>query len=157
MSESFELKSSAFSEGQKIPDKYGYTNENVNPPLEIRGIPVETESLVLVMDDPDAFKEPGESWDHWIVWNIPPDTNEIPEGKVPSDSEVGKTDFGEEGYGGPNPPDDEHTYRFKVYALDTKLDLPPGSTKENVEKAMKDHIIKQARLSGTYAPWQGRG
>ncbi len=151
-----ELKSPAFSEGRKIPDKYGYTAENINPPLKIEEIPAEADSLVLVVDDSDAFKEPGEAWDHWIVWNIPPDTEDIPEGTVPSDAEEGKTDFGDTSYGGPNPPDEEHTYRFKVFALDNRLDLPSGSTKEDVREAMDGHIISQARLSGTFAPWQGR-
>ncbi len=156
MSESLKLKSSAFSEGQKIPDKYGYTAENVNPPLEIEGVPPEAESLVLIMDDPNAFNEPSKAWDHWIVWNIPPNTSKIPEGVIPSESEEGKTDFGDTSYGGPNPPDDEHTYRFKIYALDTTLDLPSDSTGDAVENSMEGNIISQARWPGTYAPWHGR-
>lgn len=137
-----------------MPDKYGYTAQNVNPPLKIEEIPPEAESLVLIMDDPDAFKPPEQAWDHWIVWNIKPETSEIPEDTVPPGGIEGRTDFGETSYGGPNPPDDVHNYRFRIFALDTKLDLPQSSTKEDVEEAMENHILGQAQLTGTYAPWQ---
>lgn len=148
------LISPAFSNGGAIPDKFGFTAENINPPLKIEETPTEAESLVLIMDEPDAFKEPDREWDHWIVWNIKPDTTKIPENSLPSEADEGKTDFGKTGYNGPNPPDEVHTYRFRLYALDTLLDLPEGSDKKEVEEAMKNHILEKAFLTGTYAPWQ---
>ena len=106
------------------------------------------------MDDPDAMGAVGKVWVHWVVWNIPPSL-EIAEStkNMPDTCGIeGMTDFGEVGYGGPAPPDKRHTYVFKLYALDTKLDLPDKSTKADVEKAMEGHILEQATLTGTYAP-----
>ncbi len=147
-----DLSSPEFSHGEAIPKKYGYTEENVNPPLEISGVPEGTESLALVMDDPDAIEPAGKVWDHWVVWNIEPNTSQIGEDEIPPGSVEGKNDYGERGYGGPNPPDKEHTYRFKLYALDDTVDLPPKSTKEKLEKEMEDHIIEKTVLEGTYSP-----
>jgi len=146
------LQSSAFSNGSEIPRKYGYKNDNVNPPLEISGIPQDAQSLVLIMDDPDAKAAVGKVWVHWTIWNIVPNVTEIAESSTPSNSIEGKTDFGEIGYGGPAPPDKRHTYIFKLYALDSKLDLPQGSSKTQIEEAMKGHILDDAILNGTYAP-----
>ena len=146
------LKSSAFSDGSEIPKKYGYKNGNVSPPLSITGKPTDTKSFVLIMDDPDAQAAVGKVWVHWVIWNIDPNTNEISEGSVPSGSKEGKTDFGEIGYGGPAPPDKRHTYIFKLYALNTTLELSNASTKADVEEAMKDHILDETILKGTYAP-----
>lgn len=148
------LKSPAFSNGGEIPDKFGYKAENINPPLEIEGTPPEAKSLVLIMDDPEAFREPERAWDHWIVWNIDPDTDKIEEGSVPPGAVEGRTDFGKARYGGPNPPDDVHTYRFRLFALDEKLDLPESTSKEELEEKMEGHIVDKAYLTGTYAPWQ---
>jgi len=146
------LQSSAFSNGSEIPRKYGYKNDNVNPPLEISGIPQDTQSLVLIMDDPDAQAAVGKVWVHWTIWNITPNVTEIAESSTPSNSIEGKTDFGEIGYGGPAPPDKRHTYVFKLYALDSKLDLPQGSSKTQIEEAMKGHILDDTILNGTYTP-----
>jgi hypothetical protein len=146
------LESNAFENGKKIPKKYGYKNSNISPPLKIRGIPQNTKSLALIMDDPDAMGAVGKIWVHWILWNIAPDTTEIKENLIPLGSIVGKTDFGEIGYGGPAPPDKEHTYIFKLYALDDKLTLNEGASKADVEKSMKSHILAEARLEGKYAP-----
>lgn len=146
------LESTAFSEGGEIPRKHGYKNGNVSPPLKIDGVPSEAQSLVLIMDDPDAQVAVGRLWVHWVVWNIDPNTTEIPESAVPTGAIEGTTDFGEIGYGGPAPPDKRHTYIFKLYALNTKLDLPQTSTKADVEKAMKEHVLEQTILKGTYAP-----
>ena len=147
------IESSAFSSGGEIPKKYGYKNDNVSPPIKIRGIPSATNSLALIMDDPDAMKAVGKVWVHWVIWNIDPTTPEISEGSSsPSGSVEGKTDFGEVGYGGPAPPDKRHTYIFKLFALKTKLDLKKGSTKEQLEKAMNGQILDQAILKGTFAP-----
>ena len=147
-----ELKSPAFSDGDPMPEKYGLTEENVNPPLEFEGVPEGAESLVLLMDDPDAMEPAGKVWDHWVVWNIDPTTTKIPEGSTPSGATEGMTNFGKTGYGGPNPPDKVHTYRFRLYALDSELDLSETATKEDVEDAMKEHILAEAELSGTFAP-----
>ena len=141
-----QLTSSAFSYGDEIPRQFGYKNGNEEPPLTINGIPEGTKSLALIMDDPDAMGAVGKVWVHWVVWNINPDTKRF------NDALEGMTDFGEVGYGGPAPPDKRHTYVFKLYALDTKLDLPNESTKADVEKAMEGHINEQATLTGTYAP-----
>jgi hypothetical protein len=147
-----ELSSTAFSNGGAIPRRFGYGEDNVSPPLEIGGVPDGTESLALVIDDPDAMEPAGRVWDHWVVWNIPPGTRRIPEGSLPEEAEEGTTDYGETGYGGPNPPDREHTYRFRLYALDTRLDLPASARKADLEKTMNGHVLERADLSGTYAP-----
>ena len=149
---SFSLESKAFENGGVIPKKYGYKHGNNSPQLKIEGVPEGTRSLVLIMDDPDAMGAVGKIWVHWIVWNISPNTKEIPENSIPVDSIEGKTDFGEIGYGGPAPPDKEHTYIFKLYALDIELSLQEGSTKIDVEKAMNDHIISKIKLKGKFAP-----
>ena len=146
------LQSSAFSNGEEIPKKHGYKNGNVSPPLKISGIPSGTQSLALIMDDPDAQAAVGKIWVHWVIWNIEPNTTDFPEGSTPSAKIDGKNDFGELGYGGPAPPDKRHTYIFKLYALDKKLDLEKGATKAQVEDSMKGYFIEQTRLEGTYAP-----
>ncbi len=146
------LESSAFSNGEEIPKKYGYKNGNVSPPLKISGIPSGTQSLALIMDDPDAQAAVGKIWVHWVIWNIEPNTTDFPEGSTPPGKIDGKNDFGELGYGGPAPPDKRHTYIFKLYALDKKLDLEKGATKAQVEDSMKGYFIEQTRLEGTYAP-----
>ena len=146
------LESTAFENGKKIPKKYGYNNSNTSPPLKIKGIPQNTKSLVLIMDDPDAMGAVGKIWIHWILWNIAPNTTEIKENLIPTGSIEGKTDFGEIGYGGPAPPDKEHTYIFKLYALDNKLTLNEGTTKTDLEKSMKNHILAETKLEGKYAP-----
>lgn len=146
------LTSSAFSNGAKIPRQYGYKTENKSPPLEISGIPDNAKSLALIMDDPDAIKPAGKVWVHWVLWNIDPTQSKIDENSTPSASLEGKTDFDTVGYGGPAPPDKEHTYIFKLYALKEKLDLPQGSTKKDLENAMDGKIIEETKLEGTFAP-----
>ena len=141
-----QLTSSAFSYGDEIPRQFGYKNGNEEPSLTINGIPEGTESLALIMDDPDAMGAVGKVWVHWVVWNINPDTKRF------NDALEGMTDFGEVGYGGPAPPDKRHTYVFKLYALDSMLEIPNESSKADVEKAMEGHIIEQTQLTGTYAP-----
>ena len=145
-----QLTSSGFSDGGEMPLELGYKNGNETPALSINGIPEGTKSLALIMDDPDAMEAVGKVWVHWVVWNIPPKQDKL--GLTHDDGADGMTDFGEVGYGGPAPPDKRHTYIFKLYALDIKLDLPNESTKADVEKAMEGHIIEQATLTGTYAP-----
>ena len=149
---SLKLTSSAFTHGDEIPRKCGYKNGNEKPPLTINGIPKGTESLALIMDDPDAIGAVGKVWVHWVVWNIDPTKPFITGNPRESGFVEGVTDFGEVRYGGPAPPDKRHTYVFKLYALDSKLDLPEGSTKSELENAMEGHILEQATLTGTYAP-----
>ncbi len=148
----FTLESEAFDNVWVIPIKYGYKNGNLSPPLKISGIPENTSSLALIMDDPDAMGAVGKVWVHWVLWNIDPSTMELKENSIPSDCLEGETDFGEIGYGGPAPPDKEHTYIFKLYALDQKLTADKSSTKKQIEEAMNNHIIAETRLEGRYSP-----
>jgi len=148
----FTLESEAFDNGGVIPRKYGYKNGNLSPPLKISGIPKDTSSLTLIMDDPDAMGAVGKVWVHWVLWNIDPSIIELKENSIPSDCYEGETDFGKIGYGGPAPPDKEHTYIFKLYALNQKLDIDNGSTKKQIEEAMNNHIIAETRLKGRYSP-----
>ena len=147
-----QLTSSGFSDGDEMPIELGYKNGNETPALSINGIPEGTKSLALIMDDPDAMGAVGKVWVHWVVWNIDTTKEFITGNPQESGFVEGMTDFGEVGYGGPAPPDKRHTYVFKLYALDSILDLPEGSTKSELEKAMEGHIIEQTQLTGTYAP-----
>lgn len=146
------FESTAFEHEGSIPSKYTCDGENISPPLKISDVPEGTKSLVLMMDDPDVPKSvrPDGVWDHWLVWNIPAETIEIPEGKEPA-GVVGKNTGGKFGYQGSCPPDKEHRYFFKLYALDTMLELSAGTaTKKDLEKAMEGHIIGQTELMGRY-------
>ena len=135
--------SNDFVDGGEIPKECGYKHGNEEPHIDF--IPGETEPFpwAMIMDDPDAMKAVGKVWVHWLEYG-----NTDGGGSFTA----GKNDFGEIGYGGPAPPDKRHTYVFKLYALDSELDLPGKSTKADVEKAMEGHIIEQATLTGTYAP-----
>ncbi|MFC5972278.1 YbhB/YbcL family Raf kinase inhibitor-like protein [Halomarina salina] len=146
------LTSPAFDDGERIPEEYGYQERNVNPPFRIDGVPEGTETLAFVVDDPDAMRPAGRVWDHWVVWNLPPDVDEIPEDWATAEVLEGRNDYGEQGYGGPNPPDREHTYRFRLFALDTSLDLPPNVDAEALVDATDGHVLAEAELTGTYAP-----
>jgi len=140
------VMSSAFEDGKPIPQRFSCEGENVSPPLQITDVPTEAQGLVIIMDDPDA---PMGVFDHWIAWNIAPQVTAIDEGQQPEFQ--GINGFGRIGYGGPCPPPGPvHHYYFKVYALDTTLDLPQGATKGDAEAAMQGHIIEQAELVGTY-------
>jgi len=141
------LTSSAFEDGGEIPRECGYKNGNIPPPFTLSGVPAEAKSQAIIMDDPDAMGAVGKVWVHWLqCWSAVNDEEDA----LPS--LIGKNDFGELGYGGPAPPDKRHTYIFKVYALDTMPDLEEGYSKQELEDAMKDHIIAEAKLTGTYAP-----
>ncbi len=144
-----QLRSPSFENNSKIPSKYTCDGEKISPPLNISEVPPSTKSLVLIMDDPDAMKPAGKVWDHWIVFNIPPETEEVPEGTEPKGIQ-GTTSFESTGYGGPCPPDAEHGYIFKLYALDSELELSEGARKSDVEAAMESHIIKEVKLTGRY-------
>ena len=120
---------------------------DVNPELVIEDIPEGTKSLALIMDDPDA---PMGTWVHWVVWNIPPDVSTIPEDWNAAGCEVGLNSWRKNEYGGPCPPSGTHRYYFKLYALDTVLELPDNSGKEELTQAMRGHILEEAILMGTY-------
>ena len=138
----FSITCSDFEDGDEIPKKFGYKFENEEPNISFIRPPPNTTTLALIMDDPDAVGAVGKVWVHWLQYH---NLNE-------SSPVEGKTDFGETKYGGPAPPDKLHTYIFKAYALDTQLDLKEGYSKQELEDAMKDHILADAKLTGTFAP-----
>ena len=138
------LTSSAFQHNQMIPAQFTCEGDDVNPALEIFGVPQQAQSLALIMDDPDA---PRGTWVHWVVFDIPV-TDQIGEETRPGPQ--GINDFGRLDYGGPCPPSGTHRYFFKIYALDSQLNLKEGITKADLEKAMKGHILDQAELVGLY-------
>lgn len=127
-----------------IPVKYTCSGENINPEISISGIPAETKSLALIMDDPDA---PSGDFVHWVMWNI------LTDGKISENSAPGVqgvNDFGENKYGGPCPPSGTHHYHFKIYALDTKLELPAETDKQGLLKAMEGHVLASGELVGLF-------
>lgn len=140
------ISSPLFENGEEIPDDYTCDGDDISPELVIEGIPKNAKSLALIMDDPDA---PAGTWVHWIVWNIAPDTKVIEEDNATGTE--GMNSFGDQGYGGPCPPSGTHRYFFKLYALDTLLQLNESSTAKDLEKAMKGHIMEKAELMGTYS------
>jgi Raf kinase inhibitor-like YbhB/YbcL family protein len=145
------LTSTAFKNGGKIPSKHTCDGPNINPPLNIADVPSGAKSLVLVMDDPDVPKNLRKDgmWDHWVVFNIPVTVQEIKEGEEPKGVHGIGTSQNLK-YNGPCPPDREHRYFFKLYALDMELDLPQKATKKQVEKAMEGHILEKTELMGRY-------
>ena len=142
------IQSSAFAHNQTIPKKYTCDGENINPTIAFSNIPKGAKTLALIVDDPDA---PVGLWVHWILFNISSDTKEIKEGSMPKGAVEGTTNFGKPGYGGPCPPGGEHRYFFKLYALDTELDLPSSADKETLEEAMVGHVLDKAELVGLYS------
>lgn len=150
MNKHMKLTSSVFNDKGKIPRVYTCQGKNVNPPLEIENVPKEAKSLALIMEDPDVpsyLREDG-MYNHWLVYNMEPSFTQIPENtKIATE---GVNTSGKIGYIGPCPPDREHRYFFKLYALDTKLNLPEGVSKEELLQAMKGHIIDQCELMGKY-------
>ena len=138
------ITSPAFQNNQPIPEKY--TCEGFNPPLSIEGIPQDTKSLALILDDPDA---PSGTFDHWIVWNIPPSQNKIAEHTTPGTE--GLNSDQEHGYIGPCPPPGKpHRYTFRVFALDMMLSLGANSSKKDLENAMKGHVLAEGKLIGLF-------
>lgn len=144
------VTSRAFSRKGMIPAQYTCDGEDINPPLDLGPVPAEAKSLVLIVEDPDA---PAGTWLHWLVWNIPV-THHLHEQEIPG--EQGLNDFGRNTYGGPCPPSGTHRYFFKVYALDDLIDLPDGSTRREVEDAMRDHILAYGELVGLYKRRKGK-
>ncbi len=148
-----QVKSSAFSHGERIPEKYTADGPDVSPPISWEGVPEGTASIAVICDDPDA---PRGTWVHWLIWNIPAESQGLPEGvppdrELPDGSRQGTNDFGRIGYGGPAPPPGTpHRYYFRVYALDTRLDVPAGARRDALESAMRGHVLAQGELMGTY-------
>jgi Raf kinase inhibitor-like YbhB/YbcL family protein len=139
------VKSPAFQPNSPIPKKYSCDGEEMNPPITIEGVPKDSQSLSLIVDDPDA---PHGTFDHWVVWDIPPSTTKIAERSVPGTE--GLNGARKKGFMGPCPPSGTHRYFFKVYALDTQLKLGPKTTKRELEKAMEKHILAKGELIGLY-------
>jgi hypothetical protein len=139
------VESPAFENNQLIPAKYTCDGDDVNPPLTIEGVPEGTKTLALIVDDPDA---PMGIWNHWVVWDIPPNAHRIEENTVPGTEGISTSR--KHVYNGPCPPYGTHRYFFKVYALDAKLNLNANSTKKDVEKAMQGHVLAEGELVGLY-------
>lgn len=149
----FEIKSSVFTQGQPIPRKYACDGPDLSVPLTWTDPPAGTKSFALIADDPDA---PMGTWVHWVLYDLPAEARQLPEGvpkkeTLSDGSRQGMNDFGRIGYGGPCPPPGKpHRYFFKLYALDKKIGLPPRATKPQVLDAMKNHLLGEAQLMGTY-------
>jgi Raf kinase inhibitor-like YbhB/YbcL family protein len=149
--ESMQLKSTSFLDSAGIPSRYTCDGAGVSPNLQWSGSPESTRSFALIMHDPDAPVD----FTHWLVYNIPPDAHELPEGaspgSMPKSTVEGTNGFRAAGYGGPCPPGGKpHHYHFLIYALDAKLDLPSGATRQQLESAMKGHIVASGRIVGAY-------
>ena len=148
-----QLKSSDFASGQKIPKQFTCEGEDISPALSWNDPPAGTKSFALIVDDPDA---PAGTWVHWVIWNIPASTHQLPENLAKSDrldngATQGRNDFGKTGYNGPCPPPGKaHRYFFRLYALDGKLTLPPGASRQQLDGAMQGHILAQAEYLGTF-------
>ncbi len=148
-----QITSPAFADGERIPVKHTADGDDVSPELRWGGIPPNTQSLALVCEDPDA---PRGTWTHWVLFNLPPDKTTLAEAvstekELPDGSRQGKNDFGKIGYGGPSPPRGKpHRYNFKLYALDTKLNLPAGATRQQLLDAIQGHILAEGQLMGLY-------
>ena len=142
------ITSQAFADGAKIPESYTMYGKNRIPPLHFDDIPEKARSLALVVDDPDA---PRGTFNHWLLFNVDPKVKDIKEDCVPVMATQGKNDFGEIEYDGPKPPSGEHRYFFKAFALDTVLPLSRGSTRADIEREMKGHVLDSATLMGKFA------
>ncbi|MFB6132875.1 MAG: YbhB/YbcL family Raf kinase inhibitor-like protein [Halanaeroarchaeum sp.] len=150
------VSSSDFEEGGSLPDWTGYANENENPELQLSGVPDDAESLVIVLDDPEARPVGGHTWDHWLVWDVDADVGTIPR-DWDAEGTVGYTDYMEQGYGGPSPPEGSHDYRFKVLALDSTLDIPETTRKTRVGSAiaMNAEVLAATQIEASYHADQG--
>jgi hypothetical protein len=142
-----ELSSPSFANNQAIPTKFTCQGKNISPELLIKNIPAQTQTLALILDDPDATHG---TWNHWLIWNISANTQQIPENVGAIFATQGITSFKKPGYGGPCPPSGSHRYIFTLYALNQKLTLPPTANKENLLEAMNNAIIEQTTLTGLY-------
>lgn len=145
--ESMKIKTNAFENNGNIPAKYTCDAENISPGFTFYSVPVEARSLVLIVDDPDS---PSKDFTHWILFNINPLINGFEENSIPNGAIEGLNDFGEPHYGGPCPGTGEHRYVFKIYALDKRLELEKGATKQEVLSALKGHIVEESQIIGLY-------
>ncbi len=148
----FDLRSSAFDDGDPIPRTFSCDGDDVSPALAWSGAPDGVESFVLIMDDPDA---PAGTWVHWVVYDIPAGVRELdedvpPRTVLPGGGTHGENSWGKLGYGGPCPPSGTHRYVFKLYALDARLGLDPGARKRRVLETMEGHVLDETRLVGEY-------
>lgn len=143
-----QISSPAFSNNRKFPKEYGLRHGNISPPFDIGEVPQGAKSLVMITVDPDA---PSGDFTHWLLWNIPPKTSFIDENEAPKDAVHGTNDFGNTKWDGPAPPNGTHHYHFKLYALDTMLELSAGCNRQEVEAAIKPHVLASAELVGTYS------
>lgn len=144
----FRITSPDFAEGASIPSRFTCEGDNISPTLQIAGVPPGAQSLVLIVDDPDA---PSGTFTHWLLWNIPPGTKEIRAGTPLAAALQGVNDFGTPGYSGPCPPSGTHRYFFRLSALDIPLRLAAGASRSDLETAMNGHILSTAILMGRYA------
>ena len=142
-----QLKSNAFEDGGMIPVKFTCEGPNVSPPLEFIDVPAEAKSLVLMIEDPDAEAKP---WVHWMVFNIPPDAKGFEENSIAPGAEQGLCNGNTLGYEGPCPPENEHTYVFKLYAVDKMLDTDPTPDRKKVLQQIHGHTIDEVVLEGRY-------
>jgi Raf kinase inhibitor-like YbhB/YbcL family protein len=147
-SAAMKLSSPDFKEGENIPARFTCDGKDVSPTLQIEGMPQGAKSLVVILEDRDA---PGGNFTHWLMWNVVPNLTEIVGNKPPSGAVQGVNDFGKNKYSGPCPPPELHRYYFKLYALDTTLDLPRKSKRKAIDSAIKGHVIAEATLMGRYA------
>jgi len=145
---SIKISSPDFSDGGNIPARFTCTGENVNPSLQISGVPAVAKSLVIIVDDPDA---PTGTWTHWLLWNLKPDLKEIPVNSVPAGTAQGVNDFHKNNYSGPCPPSGTHRYFFRVYALDMVLELPASANRKALDKAISGHVLAHSEWMGKYA------
>lgn len=141
------LESSAFQNNSVLPSKYTCDGVGTNPPLLFKDVPKEAKSLALIVDDPDA---PRGTWDHWVLWNIPPEVAQIAEGSTPMAAVVGKNSWPTNAYGAPCPPSGSHRYYFRLYALNSLINLPPDSNSKDLRSAIEGHILAETELMGTY-------
>jgi Raf kinase inhibitor-like YbhB/YbcL family protein len=147
------VTSPAFAQGQPIPKVYSCDGNEASPPLAWNGTPDGTKSLALILDDPDV---PGMTWTHWVLYALPPTTTALPESvkpeaSGPDGSKQGSNSWEKPGYGGPCPPSGTHRYFFRLYALDTEIDLPGGATAEQLKEKMQGHVLAVGELMGTYS------
>ena len=154
---SIQMTSAAFGPNQEIPKQYTCDGTDISPPLEWSGLPTDTKSLVLIVDDPDAPDPaaPKMTWVHWVLYNIPSTADSIPEAvseaSLPKGTMQGLNDWKKTGYGGPCPPIGKHRYFHKLYALDTELPDVQQPTKDELLNAMKGHVLAEAELIGLYS------
>src|SRR3989344_6838210 len=141
------IESTAFKNEGEIPSKYTCDSVGTTPPLVLKNVPENAKSLALIVDDPDASRG---TWDHWGLWNIPPEVLQVAEGSTPIGAVVGLNSWPANAYGAPCPPSDSHRYYFRLYALDALLNLSSNSNSDDLRDAMEGHVLAEAELMGRY-------